>query len=137
MNSKNGWLLLLHCKGTAPVPLVNEETNWIRRLKQCSLQDLIALLLPYLFACGTLAMVSLYVYDPTIKLLVYASLPQTYQNWFTLGICLLQELQVGLVCLGILGTTWQLQVTSFDLISGQLHVMLRCLMRRWVYMQIQ
>ena len=121
------------CKGTAPAVLDNDETNGrIRRLKQCSLQDLIVLFLPYSFACGTVALVSLYLYDPTIKLLVYASLPRGYQNWLTLGICLLLELQSMLFCLGTLGTTWQLQVISFDLINERLHAMFRYLMRSLV-----
>ena len=116
------------CADIVPAELlVEHKENWICRLKRCSLQDLIALSLPYLCATSASVMWSICLYDPTIKLLVYAALPEKYQNWLSLGLCLLEEFRIWSIALGVIGTTWQVQVISFDLVNEQLITMLRSL----------
>ena len=62
---------------------------------------------------------------------MHGALPERYRSWLTLGICLLEEVRIGLVVLGVVGTTWQFQVISFDLINEKLSTMLGYLTARW------
>ena len=115
-----------------PEQLLEHKENLICRLKRCSLQDLIALSLLYICAISASVMWSICLYDPTIKLLVYAALSEKYQNGLSLGLCLLEEFRIWSIALGVIGTTWQVHVISFDLVNEQLNTMLRSLRQRLV-----
>ena len=62
------------------------------------------------------------VYDPTMRLLLYAALPPRLQNWATFGLCLLEEIRFLLVMTSVAIPIWQVQVISFDLVCNQLRL---------------
>lgn len=99
----------------------NYEKSWARRLLARSLQDLIAIFLPYMTSLVAVMMGACYVYDPGMKLLLYSSLPENFQNWFFFGIFLVEEMRFLMMIVGILVPAFQLQVIGIDAINHNLH----------------
>lgn len=64
------------------------------------------------------------VYDPTMKLLLYAMMPESYQTWPYFWACLTGELHFLVMFAAIATPTWQLQVISFELLNGNLQTIL-------------
>ena len=119
----------------ASLPVKSKEP-WISRLQRCSLQDLIALLLPYMFGFAILLVLVISLFDPTTTLFVHGALPEKYQSSLSLALCFLEEVRIGFVILGVVGATLQLQVISYVSIQERLRMILRSFMTRWV-MQIR
>ena len=65
------------------------------------------------------------VYDPSMKLLLYAALPTHLQNQTSFGLCLLEEIRFLVVITETATPVWQLQVISFDLVSNQLRPLMQ------------
>ena len=92
----------------------------LERLREYTLQDLIALGLPYMvLSCIPLIGVC-FIIDPTMKVLLYSALPEGFKNDYSFWICFLEEMRFLLVCAGMCVPTWQLQVISFELVSTSL-----------------
>ena len=60
------------------------------------------------------------VYEPTMKMLLYAAVPAPYQNSLTFWICFAEEMRFLVICIGIAIPTFQRQVIAFDLINTNL-----------------
>ena len=106
----------------------NDESDsrpWRSRLREYSLQDLIAAGVPTILAMTLVFIVAAYAYDQSMRVLVYAALPGHLQTWASFGLCLLEEIRF----LGVLMTTappiWLLQVISFDLVCNLLRLSIR------------
>ena len=54
------------------------------------------------------------VYDPTMKLLLYAAVPENYQTWPLFGICLVEEIHLLVVFAGLAVPTLQVQIIAFQ-----------------------
>ena len=85
-----------------------------------SLQDLIAIYLLRIAVVSTTTAGICYVYEPSMRLLLYAAVPVDYQNWLSFGLCFIVEIQYLAILVVTEASTWQLQVISFDLITHKL-----------------
>ena len=101
------------------------EKHWIARLREYSLQDLIAKNLSYMNVFCAALIVATYVYDPSMRLLLYSALPSRLQNWATFGLCLLEEIRFVLICVATGGPMFLLHTISFELICTQLRLTMR------------
>ena len=54
------------------------------------------------------------VYDPTMKMLLYAALPEKYQNWLSFGVCILEEIRFLFIITGLAVPTLQRQIVAFQ-----------------------
>ena len=106
------------------VPVKYEGRRWYARLLEHSLQDLIAIYLPHMLLCGVALIGVCYAYDPTLRLLLYAALPGGYQCWQTFTICLVEEMRLVLMCVGVGVPVLQLQVISFDQVNADLEAVI-------------
>ena len=102
----------------------NEEKQGLRRLMECSLQDLIAILIPYMIALAAVVVAACILYDPTMMMLLYSAVPQSYKNWFSCGICFVEETRLLLIFVGINVPTFQLQMIAFELLNCTLEEIL-------------
>ena len=98
--------------------------NWPHRLRECSLQDLVAIFLPYMMILTDPVIIACFILDPTMNLLLYSALPTSYQNWLSFSICLVEETRLLGFCMGIVTPVWQLQVVAFDLICHTLQTLI-------------
>ena len=101
--------------------LVHEKENGTRkRVWERSLQDLIAICLPYMIILTDSAIAACFFYDPTMKFLLYSGLPGGYQNVITFWVCMMEEICTILMCTGTLVPLWQVQVIAFELVNNVL-----------------
>ena len=114
----------------ALVPENAGNQRWCHRLLECSLQDLIVLFLPHMILLAAVLIGACCVYDPTMRLLLYSALPESYQSWLLFGICFVEELRFMLMMISIAIPVWQMQVMSFDLVNTALEVIGRSKLRR-------
>ena len=101
-----------------------KSKNWRQRLQECSLQDTIAIYLPYMVLGAIMAICACYIHDPTMRLLLYSALPESYQTRLCFGICFMEEMRFVLVMVGVAVPVLQLQVISLDLINTYLQMVL-------------
>ena len=97
-----------------------ENLSWFSRLRERSLQDLLAIYMRRIGLVSGVAVLGCYVYDPSMKLLLYAAVPAAYQNWLSFCVCYVAEIQHLMMLIGTGLSTWQLQVMSFDLVTHKL-----------------
>ena len=96
------------------------NTKWIHRLSEYSLQDFLALGLPFMTIAAVPIIGASFIADPSMKLLLYALLPKNWKTWPLFWACFSIELHY-LVMFPAIGTTpWQLQVISFELVNMNL-----------------
>ena len=95
----------------------SRRLRWHKKLLECSLQDLTAIYMPYMAVCSLVAEGTCFIFDPTLKLLLYSALPESYQNWLTFMTCFVEEMRFTLMFIGVIVPVLQLQVISFDLIT--------------------
>ena len=101
------------------------KKHWTARMKEYSRQDLIAICEPYMVALAVPAISASYVYDPSMRLLLFTALPSHLQNWATFGLCLLEEVRFLLMFLIIGVPILQAQVITIDLVSSRLQILIR------------
>lgn len=89
------------------------------------MQDLIATWLPHLILLVVAVMIVCMIYDPTMKLLIFAALPESYQNWLTFAICLVEEARFLMICAGLGAPSWQLQIVAFQDINEELGALIQ------------
>ena len=63
---------------------------------------------------------SCYLYDSTMRMLLYSVLPESQQNWISFGVLWAEEVRTVLFAGGVAILVWQLQVISFDLVNKSL-----------------
>ena len=106
------------------------DENRTKKLWERSLQDLIAIYVPYMVMAGVVTILACFTYDPTMKYLLYKALPETRKNWITFGVCLLEETRLLLIDSGLVITVFQVQVIAFDLVKGNAENMRKFIMNR-------
>ena len=104
-----------------------------------SLQDLIAIGMPYMIILG-LPLISgcfiydptmkLLIYDPTMKLLIYALIPDSPKSWLWFWPCFAIEIHFLIIFMAVFIPGWQLQVISFDLVNTKLEAIMSCRPKR-------
>ena len=67
--------------------------------------------------------------NPSMKYLLYATLPKERQMWATFGILLLEELRYLTVICALAALVWLLQVIAIDLATNQLQLVLEFMQR--------
>ena len=87
---------------------------------QRSLQDLIVIWLPNMIVVATLMIGACYLYDSTMKMLLYSALHESQKNWISFGILWIEEMQFIIFAASVAVPVWQLQVISFDLLNSRL-----------------
>ena len=114
-------LMLWRNLGNLPTLInVHEGTHGRRRVLQSPLQDLVAIWLPYLVLLAAVMVGACYLYDPTMRLLLYSALPGSYQNWWIFTILWVEEVRLLILASGTVVPVWQLQIIAFDLIHHSL-----------------
>ena len=95
-----------------------------------SLEDLIAIYLPYMLILeGGLVLVSLF-YDPTTTLFLYSKLPESYRTWPWLLACLLEEIRSMAIIIAILVPAEQIKVLAIGLVRMSLEEVVRGMLRK-------
>ena len=74
-----------------------------------------------------------FVYDPTMKLLLYSALPDNQKNWHSFLLCFVEEMRFIFIYKGLAIPAWQLQVIAFDLINKNLELLLESLEKDRTY----
>ena len=85
-----------------------------------SLQDLIAIVMPYMTPVVIAMIAGCMLYDPTMKMLLYSGLPGQYQSWASAVICFAEEMRFLVILVGVAVPIWQFQVIAFDLVNRKL-----------------
>ena len=104
---------------------------WYKRLLECSPQDLIALYLPYMVLCSIAFIGACYVYDPTLRLLLYSALPERHQNWLTFLICFVEEMRLVSIIAGIGVAVLEIQINTFEEVTNHLEANIMSAMNRY------
>ena len=93
-------------------------------MTQYSLQDLIGILMPYMVLLAVPVISLAFVYDPTLRILLYALLPESLKTWPWFGVGFIEEVHflTRMVCIAV--PVWQLQVISFDLVNKSLETVI-------------
>ena len=105
--------------------------RWYERLLEHSLQDLIAMYMPHLALCSASFIWACYIYDPSLRLLLYFELPERYQSWLTFTVCFVEEIRFFLVVFGVGSPMLQLQVISFDQVNTHLETIMFSVLNRY------
>ena len=104
--------------------------SWIQLLMGHSLQDLIVIGLPYMMISTAPIITASFVYDPTMKLLIYSMVPESWKNWQWFCACFTAEIHFMAMFPAIATTAWQLQVISFELVNTNLETIVSAAMKR-------
>ena len=70
-----------------------------------------------------------FIYDPTMRCLLYSALPECLKNRLSFWICFAEEMRFLLMFAGIFVPTWQLQVIAFDLVNSRLNLIVDAAMK--------
>ena len=87
------------------------------------MQDLIAVSIPYMIYFSLPFVVASLIYDPSMRLLIHAALPECCKKRLTFWICFVEEIRFLLMYIAIAVPAWQLQVMAFDLVNSSLDVL--------------
>ena len=103
--------------------------SWSRRLKECTLQDIFAMVLTYTVSLGLAAVLLALISNPSMKYLLYASLQQEHQTWINFVILIFEEWRY-IVFLGSVDVPiFILQVMSFELVGHKLQLLIDSMQR--------
>ena len=69
---------------------------------------------------AALAVAACFVYYPGMNFLLYSGLPGGYKNCVSFSVCLMEEIRLMMMVVGIVIPVWQLQVVAFDLANNVL-----------------
>ena len=107
---------------TGDRPMLDEEDGKgrIKVFMEHSVQDLIGIGLPYLCLPLVPMMSASFVYDPTMKLLLYATVPEGLKTWPWFYACLTLEAYFVVMFCAIALPAWQVQVIAFELVNHKL-----------------
>ena len=110
------------CLYTGNTPLLDEQDGkrWIQKLMEHSLQDVIGVGLPYLVLPLVPIICASFVYDPTMKFLLFAMVPESWNTWPSFCIWLIVEAYLLFMLPVIALPAWQVQVIAFELVNHNL-----------------
>ena len=100
-----------------------------RCLWERSPQDLMAIYLPHMLTLAIMLVGICAVYDPTMKMLLYNALPNSYQNWLTFWLCYMEEMRFLAMIVAVNAPAWQCQIIAFDLVNHDLEAITEAIMR--------
>ena len=95
-----------------------------------TLQDLLALYLPYAIYPAVLLIGAAVIYDPAIPMLIYTILPESMKTWPWFWLCFIEEVRFVTFFDVLAVPLWQIQIISFDLINVNLEAVTSCTSRR-------
>ena len=98
----------------------NSVKSWMTFFREHTLQDLIAICLPWMALATFPVIAAALLYDPTMKLLLYAAVPEDWRTGPCFWACFMAELHFLAMLDAIVISTWQLQVISFELLNTKL-----------------
>ena len=93
------------------------------------MQDLITVSLPYIVYVTLPLIGASFIYDPTMRLLLYSALPDCWKTRLSFWICFAEDSRLMLMLTGITVPTWQLQAIAFDLVNNRLDMLADTAMR--------
>ena len=64
------------------------EKRWYERMLEYSFQELITVYVPHVVLVAVAVVGACYVYDPSLRLLLYSALPERHQSWLAFIICI-------------------------------------------------
>ena len=108
--------------------------RWYRRLLEYSLQDLIVLSLPYTILLVVVGIGACFIYDSSMRILLYSALPERYQGWLTFMALFVEEIRMLLMCASVGVPVLQLQVLSFAKVNAYLEGILNSAILNRYYM---
>ena len=92
----------------------------LRRLRSFSLQELIALVLPYVVEFGILDVALLYIVFPDMKILLYCCLPSRVQHVLLFFMMLIPEVLMLSFTLSVAIMVLTIQMMCFEKVTGEL-----------------
>ena len=102
----------------------------LQRLRTCTLQDLVAIYLPYMLGLTTVVVVACFLYDPDMKFLLYSAIrsksDHSWWDWIIFVICSIEEARFIMFVMGIVLPMLQLQIISFDSINDIIQNLMEC-----------
>lgn len=110
-------------------PRGGEKKDYLSRLKEYTLQDLVAINLTYMVLAIIGLIIVAAIYDPTLQFLLYAGLPQHVQTWLTFAVLMLEEMRYMLMNCAVIVPVFTLQIISFDLVNSQLKFLMGLIKR--------
>ena len=93
-------------------------------MMQYSLQDLIGIFMPYMVLLAVPIISSSFIYDPTLRVLLYAVLPESFKTWPWFGLCFIEEVHFLTMYASIATPGYQLQVISFELVNKSIEAII-------------
>ena len=95
-----------------------------KRMLEYTMQHLITISLPYM-ALFTLSLIwASFIYDPTMRVLLYSGLPECWKNVLSFWACFAEDVRSLLIVTGMAVPTWQMHVMACDLVNRRLDVIL-------------
>ena len=105
--------------------------RWINLVTGHTLQDVLAICLPYMVFLAVIVVTASFAYDPTMKLLLCAMIPEeSWKTWPWFWACFPWELHFVAMSGVIAAPVWQLQVISFELINVNLQTIVMETLKR-------
>ena len=89
-------------------------------LHESSWRDLILILLPYTGILSLLLITLSLIYDPTMTIFMYSSLPENWKTWRWFLVCLLLEVRSMANSVALAIPAIQIHVIAFDLVIESL-----------------
>ena len=86
--------------------------------------------MPYMIILGLPLISGCFIYDPTMKLLIYALIPDSPKSWLWFWPCFAIEIHFLIIFMAVFIPGWQLQVISFDLVNTKLEAIMSCRPKR-------
>lgn len=96
-----------------------------------SLQNLVALYAPHMAMAGALSHFPCYLYDPTMKGLLYSALPTHCQTPARFSVCLLAEAHYMVYVVSVASPVFQLHIVICDAITQGLKMLTQSANRRY------
>ena len=100
----------------------------LEQLRQYSLQDLLAIFIPHMLVACVVLMLTVCMYDSTMKFLVYSILPESKKTWLWFVICSLEEVRFFMFWFVVSAPVFQIQLVSFENLKSALQTLI-CSMR--------
>ena len=89
-------------------------------LMESSLQDLIAIFMPYMGILAVILITLSLVYDPTMTIFLYSMMPEGWKTWPWFMVALMEEIRSMTIALAVAFPAFQIHVIAFDLVNQRL-----------------
>ena len=89
----------------------------LSRWERYTLQDLIALYAPHMVFPAALAVMACFFHTPKMKLLLYAAVPEQFENPVLFALCMAEDIRCVVLEATTAMTVFPIQVLTFDAIK--------------------